>query len=157
MDGGNSDIVATALSTWRGRPGALMPILHAVQDGLGHVPASAVPVIAKALNLTRAEIEGVVSYYPFFRAHPPGAHVVRLCRAEACQSVGADALARHATSVLGCDFDETTPDGKITLEPVFCFGQCACGPAATIDDRLVLRLTPARLDALLRPLTETPG
>jgi formate dehydrogenase subunit gamma len=131
-------------------PGALLPILHDIQDALGHVPSDAVPVIAAALNLSRAEVHGVITYYHHFRQHPAGRHVLRLCRAEACQSLGSDALADHAKASLGCDFHETTEDGTFTLEPVYCLGQCACGPAMLIDDsELHARLTPEKLDAIV--------
>jgi formate dehydrogenase subunit gamma len=131
-------------------PGALLPILHDIQDALGHVPAEAVPLIAGALNLSRAEVHGVITYYHHFRQHPAGRHVVRLCRAEACQALGADALAEHAKAALGCNFHETTADGAITLEPVYCLGQCACGPALLIDDSEVhARLTPQTFDAIV--------
>jgi formate dehydrogenase subunit gamma len=131
-------------------PGALLPILHDIQDVLGHVPVEAVPVIAAALNLSRAEVHGVVTYYHHFRAHSPGRHVLRLCRAEACQSLGSEALADHAKASLGCDFHETSADGTFTLEPVYCLGQCACGPAMLIDDsELHARLTPEKFDAIV--------
>lgn len=129
--------------------GALLPILHAIQAEHGHVPADAVPLIAERLNLSRAEVHGVLSYYHHFRKAPAGKVIVQLCRAEACQSVGADALAGHATSVLGCDFHETTADGSVTLEPVYCLGQCACGPAMMVGERVHARVTPEKFDALL--------
>ena len=110
-------------------PGAMLPVLHAIQHALGYIPADAVPLIADGLNVSRAEVHGVISYYTHFRQQPAGHHVVQLCRAEACQSVGADALAAHAIAALGCDFQQTTADGSFTLEPVHCLGQCACGPA----------------------------
>jgi formate dehydrogenase subunit gamma len=130
-------------------PGAMLPILHAIQHACGHIPADAVPLIADALNLSRAEVHGVISYYPHFRRQPAGRHRVRLCRAEACQSVGAEALAAHATGTLGCDFHETTQDGAFTLEPVYCLGQCACGPALMIDDEVHARVSAASFDALM--------
>jgi formate dehydrogenase subunit gamma len=134
----------------KAEPGALLPILHAVQDRLGHIPAEAVPVIAAALNRSAAEIHGVVGYYHHFRTEPAGASVLRLCRAEACQARGADDLARHAAETLGCGFHETTADGAVTLEPAYCLGLCASGPAALVgDDQPHARLTPARLDALI--------
>jgi formate dehydrogenase subunit gamma len=130
--------------------GALLPILHDIQDALGHVPEAAVPVIASALNLSRAEVHGVITYYHHFRQHSAGRHVLRLCRAEACQSLGSEALAAHAKAALGCDFHETTADGEFTLEPVYCLGQCACGPALLIDDsELHARLTAEKFDAIV--------
>ena len=133
--------------------GALLPILHAVQAEFGHVPQAALPQIAKALNISRAEVHGVMSFYHDFRDAPAGRHVVKLCRAEACQAMGADRVAAHARVALGVDFHETTPDNRVTLEPVFCLGLCACGPAAIIDGRLHGRVDEARLDALLGALT----
>jgi formate dehydrogenase subunit gamma len=113
------------------------------------VPVEAVVATAEALNLGRAEVHGVVSFYPDFRTEPAGRRTLRLCRAEACQAMGADALAARAREALGVDWGGTTPDGATTLEPVFCLGLCACAPAAALDDRLVGRLNAAGLDALL--------
>ena len=122
------DIIADHI----GLEGPLLPIFHAIQAEWGHVPQTAIPVIAEALNIGRAEVHGTMSFYHDFRTEPAGRHVVKLCRAEACQAVGADHLAEHARSRLGVDWHETTKDGNITLEPVFCLGLCACGPAAPI-------------------------
>jgi len=130
-------------------PGPLMPILHAVQDELGFVPLDAVPLIARELNLSIAEVHGVVSFYHYFRTDPGGRHVVHLCRAEACQSVGAAAVEAHAKRSLGVDFHGTTPDGAIRLEPVYCLGNCALGPSIMIDDRLHGRVSPQRFDELM--------
>lgn len=130
-------------------PGAMLPVLHAVQDLLGYIPADVVPMIAEALNVSRAEVHGVVSYYHHFRQHPPGRQVVQICRAEACQSRGANALVDHARQALGCDFHHTTADGDITLEPVYCLGLCAIGPNITIGDDLHARVTPERFTALI--------
>jgi NADH:ubiquinone oxidoreductase 24 kD subunit len=137
------------LDAHRGMEGSLLPILHAVQAAFGHVPQEALPVIAKDLNITRAEAHGVMSFYHDFRENPAGRTVLKLCRAEACQSVGADALADHARGKLGIDWHETTPDGAVTLEPVFCLGLCACGPAAMVDGKLVGRADTAKLDKIL--------
>lgn len=133
----------------KGRPGPLLEVLHAIQAQLGYVPPAAVPLVAAELNLSRAEVHGVVSFYHFFRSTPPGAHTVSVCRAESCQAVGGDALAMHARQRLGVDFHETTPDGRFSLEPVYCLGNCACSPAVMIDGRLHGRMTPERFDALL--------
>jgi formate dehydrogenase subunit gamma len=130
--------------------GSMLPILHAVQEAFGHVPESAVPIIADELNLTRAEVWGVVTFYHDFRRSPPGRHVVKLCRAEACQSVGADRLAAEAGKRLGVGFGETSADGRVTLEAVYCLGLCATGPAALVDGRPVGRLDAAGLDAIVR-------
>jgi formate dehydrogenase subunit gamma len=133
----------------RHRDGPLIEILHEVQAAFGCVPASVVPAIARALNLSRAEVHGVVTFYHYFRSTPPGRHVLRLCRAESCQAAGGGALERRATSRLGIGFGETTPDGRLTLEAVYCLGLCACSPAAMLDAEVHGRLTADRLDALL--------
>jgi len=130
-------------------PGALLPILHEVQGALGYVPDDAIPLIASALNVTRAEVHGVVTFYHYFRTHKPGRHVLQLCRAEACQAVGGAALEAHAKRSLGLDFHGTTADGAITLEPIYCLGNCALGPAALLDDQLQGRVTCERFDALV--------
>lgn len=132
-----------------GMEGPLLPILHAVQSEFGHVPQEALPQIAAALSLSGAEVHGVMSFYHDFRAEPAGRHVLKLCRAESCQSVGADRVAAHARAQLGVDWHETTADGRVTLEPVFCLGLCACGPAAMVDGRVVGRVDEARLDQLI--------
>ncbi len=137
------------LDDHRGLEGALLPILHAVQAAFGHVPQEALPIIAKDQNISRAEAHGVMSFYHDFRENPAGRTVLKLCRAEACQSVGADALADHAKSRLGIDWHQTTADGAVTLEPVFCLGLCACGPAAMVDGKLVGRADAAKLDRIL--------
>jgi formate dehydrogenase subunit gamma len=131
------------------REGPLLPILHDVQAEWGMIPPAAQDVIARALNITRAELHGVVSFYHDFRDHPAGRHRLRLCRAEACQAMGAAALAETARATLGIDWHATTPDGAVTLEPVFCLGLCACAPAAEVDGRLVGRLDAAGLGAIL--------
>ncbi|PZU85047.1 MAG: formate dehydrogenase subunit gamma [Shinella sp.] len=128
------------ISELQGLEGPLLPILHAVQEMFGYVPEQAKPLIAQALNLSRAEVHGVVSFYHDFRSHTAGRHVLKLCRAEACQSMGGDALAERVKSLLGIDFHETTPDGAVTLEPVFCLGLCACAPSAMLDGELHGRL-----------------
>jgi formate dehydrogenase subunit gamma len=129
--------------------GAALPILHALQHEFGYVDRAAVPLIAQALNLSRAEVHGIVSFYHDFRETPPGQHVLKLCRAEACQSMGADALADAARERLRVDWHETTADGRVTLEPVFCLGLCACAPAAMLDGRVFGALDPARLRTLI--------
>ena len=129
--------------------GPLLPMLHAVQEAFGYVPEEVKPVLAEALNLSRAEVHGVVSFYHDFRAHPVGRHVLKLCRAEACQSRGGEALADRVRELLGIDFHGTTPDGAVTLEPVYCLGLCACAPAAMLDDDLHGRLDADCLEALV--------
>jgi formate dehydrogenase subunit gamma len=134
-----SDRIAEILDAHKGLEGPLLPILHAIQAAFGYVPDSAIPQIAAALMLSKAEVHGVISFYHDFRAAPAGRHVLKLCRAEACQTMGADAVAARIKAALGIDWHETTPDGRVTLEPVFCLGLCACGPAAMVDGRLVGR------------------
>jgi formate dehydrogenase subunit gamma len=134
-----------------GRPGALLPVLHALQQAFGHIPEPAIPLVAQALNLSRAEVHGVVSFYHDFRRRPPGRHVVKLCRAEACQAMGGAALAAWLLDRLGLDWGGTTPDGGLTIEPVYCLGLCACAPAALVDGEPVGRLDQAALAAA------TPG
>jgi formate dehydrogenase subunit gamma len=134
-----NDRIAEILTAHRGLEGPLLPILHAIQAEFGHVPQSAIPKIAAELTLSKAEVHGVISFYHDFRESPAGRHVIKLCRAEACQTMGADAVAARIKAALGIDWHETTPDGRVTLEPVFCLGLCACGPAAMVDGRLVGR------------------
>ncbi len=132
--------------------GATLPILHALQATFGHVPPEAIVMVADALNLTRAEVHGVVSFYHDFRQVPAGRHVLKLCRAEACQSMGADALAAQAQAALQMAWGETSTDQAVTLEPVYCLGLCATAPAAQVDGRPVGRLTGARLTDLLNEI-----
>ncbi len=131
-------------------PDALIEILHDVQAALGCVPKDAVPVIAEAINRSRAEVHGVVSFYHDFRSEPAGRVVVKLCRAEACQAVGCEALAQEAEKRLGVAFGETSMDGRVTLEAVYCLGDCALGPAALIGDELHGRLTAEKLEQLVK-------
>lgn len=129
--------------------GAALPILHAIQSTFGYVPELTVPMIAKALNLSRAEVHGIVTFYHDFRHEPAGRHVLKLCRAEACQSCGGDALAARAEKHLGVKLGETTANGSVTLEPVYCLGLCATAPSAMFDGKLVGRLDNTKLDGLL--------
>lgn len=139
QNGPLADRIAEILDAHEGLEGPLLPILHAIQEAFGYVPDSAIPQIAAALMLSKAEVHGVISFYHDFRSAPAGRHVLKLCRAEACQTLGADAVAGRIKAALGIDWHETTPDGRVTLEPVFCLGLCACGPAAMVDGRLVGR------------------
>lgn len=143
------ETLTAILAAHQGTEGALLPILHDVQAAFGHVPAEALPIIAADQNISRAEAHGVMTFYHDFREEPAGRRVLKLCRAEACQAVGANALADHTRAKTGLDWHETSADGAITLEPVFCLGLCACGPAAMVDGRLVGRLDAAKLDAIL--------
>jgi formate dehydrogenase subunit gamma len=127
------------------REGPLLPILHAVQERFGYVPPAALPEIADVLNLTGAEVHGVASFYHDFRSEPAGRTVVRVCRSEACKSMGADRLLAGLEAALGVEVGATRPDGEVTLEPVYCLGLCACGPAAQVDGRLMGRATAERI------------
>jgi formate dehydrogenase subunit gamma len=129
------------------KPGALMPILRRIQDELGWVPRDSVPVLAEILNLSRAEVHGVVSFYHDFRHAPPARNVVKVCRAESCQAMGGVALAEHIKRRLGCEFGASTSDGTFTLESVYCLGNCACSPAVVINGELLGRVTPERFEA----------
>ncbi len=134
--------------------GACLPILHAIQDALGFVPAEAVPRIAAALNVSRADVHGVLTYYHDFRTAPPGRRVLKLCRAEACQAVGCERLERHVRERHGAALGETSRDRALTAEAVYCLGNCALGPSVLLDGRLYGRVTPERLDALLAEGTD---
>ena len=138
-------------------PGALLPLLHAIQGDIGYVPDSAVPIIAKGLNLSRAEVHGVISFYHDFKTTPVGRHTVQICRAEACQSMGSRQLEAHAKQALGVDYGETTADGAITLEPVYCLGNCACSPSVRINDDVFARVDADRFDDLMSGLSSAEG
>ena len=142
-------LVRDIVSTFRGQRGALLPILHAVQETLGYVPPEAIPVLADELNLSRADVHGVVSFYHDFRSAPAGRTTVRICRGEACQAVGAERLVSHVRDVCGMSLGETSPDGSVTVEQVFCLGNCALGPAAQVNGKLRGRLDEARLSTIL--------
>lgn len=146
--------VRAVLSRRADEPGALLPILHEVQDQLGCIPADVVPEIAGALNLSRAEVHGVITYYHHFRSEPAGRHVIQVCRAEACQALGAEALLAHAERRLGCRSHASSSDGRYTLEPVFCLGLCASSPAIVIDEHLHARVSPAVFDRLIGALED---
>ncbi|MFV0474559.1 MAG: formate dehydrogenase subunit gamma [Pikeienuella sp.] len=132
--------------------GPLLPILHALQEAFGHIPANAEAPITAALGITRAELRGVISFYHDFRKAPAGRHVVKICRAEACQAVGAEALSARVLERLGLDAHGDTPNGAVTIEPVYCLGLCACGPAAMVDGKVIGRVDAARMDAILTEL-----
>ena len=133
----------------RALEGPLLPILHAIQDRFGYLPPVCVPAIAEGLNLSRAEVQGVISFYPLFRSEPPGRRIIAICRAEACQAMGGAALEAHAKSVLGIGFGETSADGEVTLEPVYCLGNCACPPSMTVDGMLHGRVDAQRFEELI--------
>jgi formate dehydrogenase subunit gamma len=142
-------LVRDIVASHRGQRGALLPILHAVQETLGYVPPEAIPVLAEELNLSRADVHGVVSFYHDFRSAPAGRTTVRICRGEACQAVGAERLVGHLQDTCAMSLGETSPDGSLTVEQVFCLGNCALGPAAQVNGRLQGRLDESRLSAIL--------
>lgn len=150
IDGKIRAAVLDVTNRLKDQPGALLPVLHGVQASLGYVPEEAIPLIAREMNLSRADVHGVVTFYHYFRTHPVGKHVIYLCRAESCQAMGAAKLEQHVKQKLGVDFHETTADGAWTLEPVYCLGNCACSPAMMVDDELKGRMTPERFDLLLQ-------
>jgi formate dehydrogenase subunit gamma len=139
-----------ALSRYKGSPGPLLQVLHAVQNGLGYIPPAAIAPIAEGLNLSRAEVHGVVTFYHYFRQSPAGRHIVQLCQAEACRAMHCENLTEHAKRRLGIDFHQTTADGRFTLEPVYCLGNCACGPSVMIDQDLHGRVTAENFDKLIQ-------
>jgi formate dehydrogenase subunit gamma len=144
-----SGTVRAIVATYADQRGALLPILHAVQQELGCVPAAAIPVLAEELNLSRADVHGVVSFYRDFRETPAGRTTVRICRAEACQALGANRLVRAIERETGLAIGQTAPGGALTVEQVFCLGNCALGPAVTVNDRLRGRMDEQRLRAIL--------
>ncbi len=146
-------LVSETITRLQHTPGALLPILHGIQDALGYVPPEAVPLIADGLNQSRAEIHGVISFYHHFRTTPPGRHTIQICRAEACQSMGSRQLEAHAKAALGIDFHQTTADREISLEAVYCLGNCACAPSVRVDDAVVGRVSAAKFDQLVDKLT----
>ena len=149
MDANHATVTQAVLARHAGEPGGLLPILHEIQDRLGHIPREVVVQIADALNLSRAEVHGVITYYHHFRYEPPGRHLVQVCRAEACQAMGCEALVAQVEDRLGLACGDTTADGRVTFEAVYCLGLCATGPSGMLDGRLVGRLTGPKLDALL--------
>ncbi|MGL4563659.1 MAG: formate dehydrogenase subunit gamma [Halioglobus sp.] len=144
--------LATVIEQYRDLPGGLLPLLHDLQDALGYIPPEAVPSIARALHLSRAEVHGVISFYHDFRSEPAGSHTLQICRAEACQAMGSRALEAHAKQRLGIDYGGTSADGAITLQAVYCLGNCACSPTVRIDDEIHARVDASRLDELLAEL-----
>jgi len=147
-----TDEIGCIIAAYLHLEGPLLPIFHAMQEAFGHVPQPAIPLIADALNISKAEVHGVMSFYHDFRANQAGRHVVKICRAEACQAVGADTTAEAVLKRLGVDWNQTTPSGAVTVEPVFCLGLCACGPAAMVDGRLHGRVDAVRAGELLEEI-----
>lgn len=152
-----SEAVGAALAALKHKPGPLLPILHRVQDRLGCVPEPAVALIAGGLNLSRAEVHGVISFYPHFSSQPRGRHVIEVCRAESCQAMGGRRLERFARETLGLDWHETSRDGQITLEPVYCLGNCACSPSVRVGKQILGRVTEQGFAELLEDLGAPGG
>jgi len=146
------EMIESVVESHRGKIGALLPVLHSIQDQLGHIPSESVPMIARELNLSRAEIQGVIGFYHDFRTEPVGEHIIHICRAEACQAMGARELEEYASKRLGVAYGGTTADGKFTLQPVYCLGNCACSPSVRINDDLHARVTSPKFDALISAL-----
>jgi len=144
-----SAVVLSALQKYADVRGGLLPLLHAIQASLGHIPKDSVAQIARGMNLSRAEVHGVISFYHDFHDSPRGQKTVQVCRAEACQAMGSRKLEMHVKARLGIDFGETTPDGRFSLEPVYCLGNCACSPSVRIGDDVFARVDAARFDQLL--------
>ena len=145
--------VVGIIAELKDKPGALLPILHGIQDSEGYIPESSVAMIAAELNLSRAEVHGVISFYHHFRTTPPGRHVMQVCVAEACQARGSRELESYAQEKLGVGFHQTTSDREITLEKVYCLGNCACGPSVRVDDDIVGRVSNERFNELVEELT----
>jgi formate dehydrogenase subunit gamma len=153
----SAKIIDDAIAGNRALPGALLPVLHAIQDALGFIPPDAVPRVAHALNLSQAEVHGVITFYHDFRSSPPGRHVLKLCRAEACQAMGSEALAARLTRRLGIEWKQTSRDGALTIEPVYCLGNCALSPALLLDGKLRGRITADVLDGIVEACRREPG
>ena len=157
---GAEDVAAQALARWADRPGPLLPILHEIQEAVGYIPGEVVPQIARGLNLSRAEVHGVISYYHHFRTEAPARHVIQVCRAESCQAMGAEALYQHVLQRTGCSGHAPgghacrSADGAYQVEPVYCLGLCAASPALMIGQSLHARVSPSRFDALVEGLEE---
>jgi len=151
----DTDAVARIIERWRAVAGNLMPILHDVQQALGFVPPESVAQIARALNLSRAEVHGVITFYHDFRQAPAGHRIVKVCQAESCQAMGSRKLTAALERALGCAIGMTTADGEVTLEPVYCLGLCACSPAVMIDHDVLGRATPEGVLARLAAGTKS--
>jgi len=144
-----ADVITSVIARYAEVPGGLMPVLHEIQAQLGYVPADSVADIARGMGLSRAEVHGVISFYHDFHNQPRGEKTIHICRAEACQAMGSRALEAHVKSRLGIDFGGTTADGRFSLEPVYCLGNCACSPSVRIGDKVVARVDADRFDQLL--------
>jgi formate dehydrogenase subunit gamma len=151
----NAERAIAIIAEFRDVPGALLPVLHALMAEFGHISPATLSLLAVGLNVSRADVQGVLSFYHEFRTTPPGRHVIKLCRAEACQSMGAATLESHAKRSLAVDWGQTTADGAFTLEPVFCLGNCALSPAVMIDEQLYGRVDPGKFEAILTEVADS--
>lgn len=151
-DSQENQLILTAIASLKDQPGALLPILHKIQESLKFIPPTAIPLIAHGLNLSRADVHGVVSYYHHFRQTKPGVHLIQVCRAESCQSMGSKALEQHVQHTLGIDYHQTTQDGQFSLEPVYCLGNCACSPSIRVADDIYSDMNAQKFDDLLDSL-----
>lgn len=149
IDSSTRDTVIRIVDSLKDKAGALLPVLHGIQSALGYIPPDSVPIVAERMNVSRAEVHGVISFYHYFRESRPGRHTLYLCRAESCQAMDAKSLEEHAKRRLGVDFHETTSDGEFSLEPVYCLGNCALSPAMMVDGHLYGRVTPQRFDSVV--------
>jgi formate dehydrogenase subunit gamma len=145
----SSAAISRIVRELKSKPGALLPILHGIQEELGYIPEDAIPLIASEMNLTRAEVHGVITFYHDFRSHPPGRHIIRICQAESCQAAGSEALTDYARKRLGIGFHQTTEDSSCSLEPVYCLGNCALSPSIMVDKEVFGRVTEERFDEIL--------
>ena len=149
LDTETKRVIESIISQHAHLEGAMLPILHAVQDSIGYIPEAAIEVIARKMNLSRAEVHGIISFYHDFRTQPTGQTTIHLCRAEACQAMGSRALETHVKAKLSIEFGQVTADGRFALEPVYCLGNCACSPSIRIGDATYARVSPERFDQLL--------
>jgi formate dehydrogenase subunit gamma len=146
------DKVSECIEKFKDKPGALLPLMHAIQDNIGYIPEDCYPQIAKAYNHSVAEVHGFVTFYHHFRRYPAGKNVLQICRAESCQSMGSEALEAYCKQTLGIDYHQTTEDNLITLEPIYCLGNCACSPAVMMNDKVIGRVTKEKINDLIKKL-----
>ena len=149
FDAAAREKVVAVIAELKDQAGPILPVLHGVQNALGYVPPEAVALVAEGLNVSRADVHGVVTFYHYFRHEPPGRHTIHICRAESCQAMNGAALESHAKAKLGVDFHQTTGSGAFTLEPVYCLGNCACSPAVMVDGEVYGRVTAERFDEIV--------
>ena len=147
--------ISVHIQKYQDKPGALLPLMHAIQDDLGFVPEGSFKPISKAYNLSVAEIHGFVTFYHHFRTHLPGKNILQICRAESCQAMGSENLENYCQEKLGIDYHQTTKDNSITLEPVYCLGNCACSPAVMINEEVVGRVNETKIDQIIKEARES--